>query len=64
MTDESNVLLYIQPIYTLFKKLRGGNYLCFEFSTTVRKNGPKNGPNFKKIQKMIKPIFKLLGDPI
>ena len=24
------------------------NFLCFEFSTTVPKNSPKNGPKFKK----------------
>ena len=34
-----------------FKELPGANFLCFEFSTTVPKNGPKNGPKFKNAEK-------------
>ena len=39
-------------------------FLCFEFSTRVHKNGPKNGPKFKKRRKMTKTIFPLGGHSI
>ena len=34
-----------------FKELPGATFLCFEFSTWVPKNGPKNGPKVKKMPK-------------
>ena len=43
-----------------FRKLPGETLLGFVFFTWV----PKNGPKFKKRQKMTKTISPLLGDPI
>ena len=45
-------------------KITRRNFLCFEFSTTLPKNGPKNGPKFKKRRKITKTTLPLEGDPI
>ena len=44
-----------------FKELPGATFLCFAFSITVPKNSHKNGPTFKKRQKMTKTISLLFG---
>ena len=43
-----------------FQELPGATILYFAFSTKVPKNGPENGPNFKKRQQITKTIFPLL----
>ena len=48
----------------IFKELPGATFLCFEFSTRVPKNGPKNGQKFKKRRKMTKITFTHLGHSI
>ena len=47
-----------------FKELPGETFLRFAFLTAVPKNGQKNGPTFKKRQKVTKTISLLDRDHI
>merc|ERR1712127_1057863 len=54
---DPNINVKIFIFFGKFKELPGATFLCFELSTRVPQNGPKNGQKLKKRRKMTKTIF-------